>query len=99
MLLFQYPRREALWRVAREHRHFPLQYDLTCVEVLINIMHGTARDRFTGCDHTFMDVEPGILWQQARMDVQNAVWESGYEGRRQQPHVPGEADQIHVASL
>ena len=66
------------------------------VEVLVDKVDGAADDLGSEVKRLGLGVEAGKAGQQAGVDVEDAIGKCGHEGRREQAHVAGEADEIHL---
>ena len=96
MFLGQNPLGERVRVVRLQHRNHPLRHDHTMIQMLIDKM-----DRAAGHPHAVVEglrlrFKAGKGRQQRGMNVENAIGKSGYELRRQKPHVAGQADQLHA---
>ncbi len=94
MLLLQDAGRKALLRVAGLDRHPPLENDRARVGALVDQVHGAAGHRLAGLERALLRREPPILRQERGVDVENPAPISSDEVRRQDPHVPREADEV-----
>ena len=65
------------------------------VQVIIHKMHRATGNLYPVLEGLLLRLEAGKRRQQRRMNIENAVRERGYKLRRQQPHITGQANQIH----
>lgn len=96
MLLLQNSLGERVFVVFGQHGNRALRDDYAMIEVFIDEMNGAAADLNTVFERLPLRVETWKCRQQRRMNVQNPIWECRKEGGRDEPHVSGEADQIHL---
>ena len=82
--------------VGFEHRNDPLQDDDAVIQMLVDEVHRAAGDLHAVVEGLGLRLEAGEGGQQRRMNVEDAVGEGVDEFRREQAHVAGQADQIHV---
>ena len=82
--------------ISIQHWHSFLQNDCAVVQMFVNKMHGASRYFNAIFQRLFLRVHAGKCRQQRRMNVDDAIGKSPYEIRRQQSHVPGQADQVHL---
>jgi hypothetical protein len=91
--------RKSLGRISFFNFYFPLQNDRAGVEFLVYEMDSAAGDVISRCEHSFMDVEAGILRKQARVNIHDPVRESPDELRRQKPHITRKAYKVNTSSF
>lgn len=82
--------------VPLEDRDGSLHDDGAVIEFVIDEMHCAAGDPDPISEGLFLRLETWKSRQQRRMNVNDAVWESGDKAGREEAHVPGQADQIHM---
>ena len=76
------------------YRDGPLQNDGAVVQVLIDKMDGATSHFDAVVEGLLLGVEAGEGGQERWVDVEDAIWEGGDEGGREQSHVAGEADEV-----
>ena len=73
-----------------------LQDDDTVVDVLVDEVDGASGDFGSEGERLGLGVETWEAGEQAGVDVEDAIGEGGDEGRRDEAHVAGEADEVDV---
>ena len=94
VLLRQHPRGEAVGRVAGVHGHARLPEHGAVVERGRDLVDGAARLAVAGGERAGMGVEPAIVRQQRRVDVEHPPLPRGDEARGEHPHEAGETDDV-----
>lgn len=67
------------------------------IQLLVDVVDGAACCFDTCIEGLFLGVEAGKCLEQARVDVDDLVWERLHERWREKPHVSGEADELDTA--
>ncbi len=70
--------------------------DGAVVEVLVNEVHGAARDFYAVVERLFLRLQSRKRRQQRRVDVQDSIGELLHKPRREQAHVSCEAYEINL---
>jgi hypothetical protein len=86
--------RERFCRIAVPDYEPVLNHGRACVEVRGDEVHRGSVSVFAGLEHAAVRVEPGIRWQQRRMNVQDAAGERVDESRAEYSHEAGKHDDV-----
>ena len=90
----EHPCGQSVGRVAGFHRHAGLAEDRAAVEFRRDQMHRRPGLRIACGERAGMGVQPRIFRQQRGVDVQHPSAETRHELRGQDPHEPGEAQDV-----
>lgn len=82
--------------VGFEDGYGALEDDGAVIEVLVDEVDGAAGDFYSVVEGLLLRIEAGKGGKQRWVDVEDAVGEGGDEGGREQSHIAGEADEVHV---
>lgn len=91
--------RQGFHRVLLQHWYSLLEDDRAGVHALIDKVHGTPALPVPGVETLPLRVQAGVAGQQRRVDVQQATVPFLDELAGQDPHVPGEADDVYLMRL
>ena len=92
MLLFQDALGKGVLVVGVENRDGGLENDGAGVEIFVDEVDGAAGKFYAVFEGLLLRFEAGEGWEKRGMDIQDALGKAGYEIRREEAHVAGEAD-------
>ena len=96
MLLLQDAGGETAFSISLENRHRFLHNDRSMIQFFVYEVHSAACDFHSVGKGLFLSLQPGKCRQERRVNVQNAPRKLLHEPGREQTHVAGQADQIHI---
>src|SRR6056300_56963 len=96
VLLLQNTICKILRRITGQDGHLTLPQNRASIQLWHNLMHRASRKRVTGRQGALMGVEPLILWQKRRMNIEHPPPPSADKLRAQNSHEPCQAYHINL---
>jgi len=96
MLFHKNPLRQRVRVIRIQNRNSALQHHHPMVQVLVHKMHRASGNLHPVIESLRLRIKPRKRRQQRRMNIQDPVRERRHKLRREQPHVPRQANQVHI---
>src|SRR6266404_8071986 len=87
---------ERLLRVPIFHRDDGLQDDRAGIEIFVHEVDRATGKFYAVFERLALRFQARKRRQQRRVNIQNAVWKRRHKVRRQQAHISGKANQVHL---
>ncbi len=96
VLFLQYARGQGVCVIGGQDWNFCLYDNRSAIKFMANVMYAGAVFGVIVIDRQLMCVEPLVLWQQRRVNIDQTMLVVVYEIIAQYPHETGEYDQVRI---